>query len=95
MVCVELLPATCTVSTRYSVRMKPVMLENVVAEQVRLWGVLTTDARSSIRWFSGAAAGDAIACEANSSPAKKAVRRTIATIRGIGILVMETKKKER
>src|SRR4051794_30871834 len=66
----EPLVATSTVSIWYSVRIKPVMLEKVVAEQLRLCSALAE--RSCIRRFHGA--GDATACEANSRPVRKNVR---------------------
>ena len=87
----ELLVATSTVSIWYSVRTKPVMLEKVVAEQLRLCSAMTE--RSCIWWF--CSAGDAAACEANSRPVRKNVRRTIVTMRGIGIPAKEVIMKRR
>jgi hypothetical protein len=68
----EPLAATCTVSIWYSVRMKPVMLEKVVAEQLaRLCNAL--------KLMESSGTGDVAACETNSRPVRKNVRRTIVT----------------
>ena len=68
--------ATSTVSTRYSVRTKPVMLVKVVAEHLRLWGARIV-IRSSVWWYG---AGDAAAWEASSRPERKNEARTIVSI---------------
>jgi len=68
----EPLVANCTVSIWYSVRIKPVMLEKVVAEQLARFCSVLKLTESSVT-------GDVAACETNSKPVRRNVGRIILT----------------